>query len=249
MASSPGGPREWQPPMGRVQDTNEGEPSASRCGAAGRRLGWRTCLRKGCGRSFRARQWNQRYCGAPECQREVRRWQATRRQRARRASAEGREKHAEAERARRQRSAEQSKPAADGDSASAIRAGPGAWSRSETPLPRVVCDRPGCYEPPRDSRRTPASYCSDACREAMRRVRSPGAQVFGPQDESRPTEASPGVCRRGQEATGPGIYEPRRSTAGSDGRRPCGRKNRGRRLWAGRSVWSTFAAIFGGCRA
>jgi hypothetical protein len=163
--------------MGRVQDTNEAEPSASRCGATSRWLGRRTCLRKGCGRSFRARQWNQRYCGEPECRREVRRWQATRRQRVRRASAEGREKHAEAERARRQRSAEQSKSAVDGDSALAIsdpQSGcpePSAWSRSETPLPRVVCDRPGCYEPPRDSRRTPASYCSDACRGAMRRVR------------------------------------------------------------------------------
>lgn len=157
--------------MGRVQDTNEAGQSASECRAGGRRLGWRTCLRKGCGRRYRARQWNQRYCGEPECRREVRRWQATRRQRARRASAEGREKHAAAERARRQRSAGQSKPSVDGDSVLAIRAGPDAWSRSEIPLPRVVCDRPGCYEPPRDSQRTPASYCSDACRGAMRRVR------------------------------------------------------------------------------
>jgi hypothetical protein len=157
--------------MGRVQDTNEAGRSASERHATGRRLGWRTCLRKGCGRSFRARQWNQRYCEEPECRRLVRRWQATRRQRARRASPEGREQHAEAERARRQRSTGQSKPTADGDWALAMRVGPGAWSRSETPLPRVVCDRPGCYEPPRDSRRTPASYCSDACRAAMRRVR------------------------------------------------------------------------------
>lgn len=162
--------------MGRVQDTNEAGQSASGHRAAGRRLGWRTCLRKGCGRSFRARQWNQRYCQDPECRRLVRRWQATRRQRARRASAEGREKHAEAERARRRRPASgcpagQRKPSAEGDSALVTAAGAGAWSRSETPLPRVVCDRPGCYEPPRDSRRTPASYCSDACRAAVRRVR------------------------------------------------------------------------------
>ena len=182
MPSSPGGPREWQPPMGRVEDTHEADRpasgrSASECRAPGRRLRWRACLRKGCGRRYRARQWNQRYCGEPDCRGEVHRWQATRRQRARRASAEGREKHAEAERARRRRSAEQSMSAVDGDSAWTTAdpqsgcPGPGAWSRSETPLPRVVCDRPGCYEPPRDSRRTPASDCSDACRGAMRRVR------------------------------------------------------------------------------
>ena len=171
MASSPGGPREWQPPMGRAQDTNEASQSASERRAENRRLGWRTCLRKGCGRRYRARQWNQWYCQDPECLRSVRRWHATRRQRARRAASEGRENHAEAERIRRQRSAGQSKPSVKGDSASAITAARGAWSRSETPLPRVLCDRPGCYEPPRDSRRTTASYCSDACRGAMRRVR------------------------------------------------------------------------------
>lgn len=47
----------------------------------------------------------------------------------------------------------------------------GAWSRSEAPLPQALCVRPGCYEPPRDSARAPSAYCSDACREALRRVR------------------------------------------------------------------------------
>jgi len=156
--------------MGRAaQDTNE--PASGRR-AGNRRLGWRACLRKGCGRRYRARQWNQQYCQDPECLRWVRRWHATRRQRAGRAVPEGREKHAEAERVRRQRSAGLSKPSPNGDSASAKTAAPaGAWSRSEPPLPRVLCDRPGCYEPPRDSRRTTASYCSDACCGAMRRVR------------------------------------------------------------------------------
>jgi hypothetical protein len=33
-----------------------------------------------------------------------------------------------------------------------------------------ICDRPGCYEPPRLSPRTPASYCGQECYRAMRRV-------------------------------------------------------------------------------
>jgi hypothetical protein len=152
--------------MGRMQDTNEaGTP------ARGRRLGWRTCLRKGCRRRYRARQWNQRYCGDSACGKLVRRWQATKRQRERRASPEGREKHAEAERVRRQRSPACSRPPADEAISSAPASPDGAWSRSETPLPATLCSRPGCYEPPRHSCRSPSSYCGDACREAMRRVR------------------------------------------------------------------------------
>ena len=46
----------------------------------------------------------------------------------------------------------------------------GAWSRSRR-HPEIFCDRPGCYEPPRDSPRAPASYCGDDCRAAMRQAR------------------------------------------------------------------------------
>jgi len=153
--------------MGRMQDTNEaGTP------ARGRRLGWRTCLRKGCGWRYRARQWNQRYCGDPGCGKLVRRWQATKRQRQRRAQPEVRKKHAEAERVRRQR-----RPPPD-ESTSPEAAPPGApasldgaWSRSETPLPAILCGRPGCYESPRDSCRSSSLYCGDGCRAAMRQVR------------------------------------------------------------------------------
>jgi hypothetical protein len=149
--------------MGRCQDSNKGAPSAS-----GRRLGWRICLRKGCGRRYRARQWNQRYCREPECLEEVRRWQARKRQRQRRAAPEGRKSHAEAERARRQRSAAHGKPSSRDSCPPIATAGSSrAWSRSKAPL----CDRPGCYEPPRDSRRAPSAYCSDPCRGAMRQVK------------------------------------------------------------------------------
>lgn len=77
----------------------------------------------------------------------------------------------------------------------------------------------------------------------------PRAQVFGPQDESRPTQASAGVCGHSEEAAGAGAAEPRCVTGRSDRPRRCGRRNRGRRLWAGSTVGSTFSTIFGGCRA
>ncbi len=71
--------------------------------ARGRRPRSRTCFRKGCGRKYQPRRWNQRYCQDPECQREVRRWQAARRQARHRQAAEAKIQHAQAESARRQR--------------------------------------------------------------------------------------------------------------------------------------------------
>ena len=161
--------------MGRCQDSSEAGTSAR-----GRRLGWRICLRKGCGRRYRARQWNQRYCQDPECLRLVRRWQATKRQRQCRAAPEASQRHAQAERARREQGRARSRPPPGEDSVSVDTAlSSGAWSRSEAPLPRVLCDRPGCYEPPRDGCRAPSSYCSDACRQAMRRVKDRERKYLG----------------------------------------------------------------------
>jgi hypothetical protein len=95
----PGQPQgEQQPPMGHIESTTEAGVLAR-----GRRLGWRTCLRKGCGRSYQAWHWRQRYCRESDCLGELRRWQAAKRQRKRRATAEGRAKHAQAERQRRGR--------------------------------------------------------------------------------------------------------------------------------------------------
>ena len=135
------------------------------------RLGWRVCLRKECGRRFQAQRDNQRYCQDPECMREVQRWYAAKRQQKRRSQPEGRQRHAEAERQRRKRRASQPPKAPENPPlATDTPAEPCAWSRRRK-IPEVFCDRPGCYEPPRDSPRTPASYCSDDCRAAMRRVR------------------------------------------------------------------------------
>ena len=140
--------------------------------ASGSRRGLRLCLRKGCGRSFQPRQWNQRYCQEPECLRAVRRWQAAKRQRQRRATAEGRQRHAVEERQRRKRdSARADRPNSDGPTGLETGSEGSAWSRSTNNLPDVFCDRPGCYEPPRESSRAAARYCGDACRAAMRQVR------------------------------------------------------------------------------
>jgi len=157
----PGLPQgERQPPMGHIEHTTQAAVSTR-----GKRLGWRTCLRKGCGRRYQARHWRQRYCRKPDCLFELRRWQAAKRQRKRRATVEGREKHAQAERERRRRKknhATSPSPSvrgeARGHAIKEILAGP-------------ICDRPGCFEPPRASIRAPAHYCGDECRQAMRRVR------------------------------------------------------------------------------
>lgn len=152
--------------MGPPQHTATSSSAARRTG----RLGPRTCLRKGCGCVFQPTRWNQRYCPDPECRRLVRRWQAARRQRKHREREENRQRHAQAERSRRERNRQQArqriKPAT---SAAEIPENGRAWSRCND-YPEIFCDRPGCYEPRRDSCRAPARYCSDECRQAVRRV-------------------------------------------------------------------------------
>ena len=154
--------------MGPVQHTPKRRTSTRGRRNKRRRLGPRTCLRKGCGRKFQARRRKQQYCQDPQCLREVRRWQAVKRQRKRRATAEGRRKHAEAERERRQRRRAEDK-ASPISKSSPKGARARAWSRTKS-IPEIFCDRPGCYNPRRSSPRVPARYCSDACRQAMRRV-------------------------------------------------------------------------------
>ena len=152
--------------MGHVHLTTGKGVSTSR-----RRLGWRSCLQKGCGRGFQARQYKQRYCQHPECLAEVRRWQGAKRQRKCRSQAEGRLRHAEAERQRRKEQAFQAQKPPESESvATDMPAEPCAWSRNRK-YPAIFCNRPGCYESPRYSPRVPASYCGDDCCAAMRRVR------------------------------------------------------------------------------
>jgi hypothetical protein len=98
-------PWEIEPPVGTPQGT--GKP---RRRARGRRVRPRICLRKGCGRKYQPRCRHQRFCQDPDCQREVRRWQAARRQGQRRQKAGVKSRHAQAEKARRQRAKSASEP-------------------------------------------------------------------------------------------------------------------------------------------
>ena len=130
----------------------------------------RPCLRKGCLQCFHPARYNQRYCGLPACRREVRRWQAAKRQHNARAKPAGRLKHAQAERDRRQK--EKTKPQPSNTPHPPAPDDP-AWSRGCTKTEKSsgpICDRPGCYQPPRYSLRNPANYCSHTCRHAMRSV-------------------------------------------------------------------------------
>jgi hypothetical protein len=154
--------------MGRRQSNAPSPPSPSRP-----RFPVRTCHRKGCGRVFCPRAWNQRYCREPECLRLLHRWQAAKRQRELRRQVEKRQQHAAAERVRRQRQREARKKG-DGATpsrpqAAAVRASPRAWSRSAKNFPDF-CDRPGCYDPLPGPRRGPAQYCGEDCGGAQRRV-------------------------------------------------------------------------------
>jgi len=135
---------------------------------AARPLRPRICLRKECGSRYHPTQWNQRYCQQPDCLRQVRRWQAAKRQRDHRRLPANRKRHAEAEaQRRRDRAARQARqdPVAVEETVHQD----GAWSRSKT-IPAEFCDRPGCYEPLPGDSRAPTRYCGADCRQAVRRV-------------------------------------------------------------------------------
>jgi hypothetical protein len=135
-----------------------------RCSPRARRPRLRPCLRKGCNRQYQPRRWNQRYCRDPDCQRQVRRWQAARRQAAHRGDAAARSRHARAEKERRQRAKVAPKAVGNVDLA------PARGHAAENFWALPVCDRPGCYEAPVVSPRNPARYCCPACRQALRNV-------------------------------------------------------------------------------
>jgi hypothetical protein len=104
----------------------------------------------------------------------VRRWQAAKRQQGRRGRSEIRREHAAAERERRARrlQAIRGAPTSPPYQSPVKTAGSRgrAWSRSKkNSCP--FCDRPGCYEALRPSCRSPARYCGNQCRQAVRQVR------------------------------------------------------------------------------
>jgi hypothetical protein len=124
----------------------------------------RICLRKGCGQKFQPRCWNQRYCQDPQCLRAVRRWQAAKRQAQRRVDEAVKAQHAAAQRAHRRRASSSAQPTKTPKVAAA------RGHAARIFLPRPLCKRPGCYEPPPKSGRNQATYCCCTCRQAVHRV-------------------------------------------------------------------------------
>ena len=132
--------------------------------ARGRRPRPRICLRKGCGRKYQPRRWNQRYCQDPECRREVRRWQAARRQARHRQDADAKARHAQAEKARRQRAKSTSQTVENPE----VTPARGHAAENFFPL-RYAIGRAATNHPV-SSLRNPARYCGPACRQAVRNV-------------------------------------------------------------------------------
>ena len=129
----------------------------------------RICLRKGCRHKYQPRCWNQRYCQDPQCQRELDRWLAARRQAKRRQDPHVKARHAQDQKERRRRAKTAPKPLEEPDVAPARGHAANPAETGFFSLP--ICDRPGCYEPPVTSSRNPARFCCAACRGAVRRVR------------------------------------------------------------------------------
>lgn len=130
----------------------------------------RICHRKGCSNRFLPRRPHQKFCRETQCDVELRRWQATKRQRRHRASPENRAKHAERERVRRIENASRTVSEINPLTETVPQTQPTAWSRPNV-IPKDFCDRPGCYEPQAPSDRNHAKYCGNACRNAVHRVR------------------------------------------------------------------------------
>ena len=128
---------------------------------------------------YQPRRRNQHFCQDPDCRKEVLRWQAAKRQQKRRSQPAVRQQRAAAERQRRAACRDTRREArcrglvsrAACQSVPVSQTTPGAWSRRRKKFPTPFCDRPGCYEPQRETTCGQACYCGGECREEMRRVR------------------------------------------------------------------------------
>jgi hypothetical protein len=144
------------------------------------RLPPRVCLRKHCGCRFIASSANQRYCQNPVCRREVRNWQAVKRQQKRRLRPEVRDAEAVRARTHRKRRRQQSAASVEPTVPNVPRKTPvsACASLRSTGNSGPICDRVGCYEPPRTTPQWGAAYCSDECCDEMRRVRDRERKYF-----------------------------------------------------------------------
>ncbi len=122
----------------------------------------RHCLRKGCGRAFRACHPASRYC-SDECRQEVRRWQNRRYGQRYRKTGKGKAKRSSQARNRRRRVKEQKR--------TEYTAAAGSVGQHNEQHQGVICARPGCYEYVLPTRHSPGQkYCSKPCSSAMRCV-------------------------------------------------------------------------------
>ncbi len=121
----------------------------------------RECLLKDCGRLFRPRHPNKRYC-SDACVREARRWSKWKGRKKYRGTAKGKE-HRQMQ-CRRYRKQKRER----GAKSSFSKLGEG----DQLKIYLIFCDRPGCYEGwCARGRSRVRRYCSKPCRQALERVR------------------------------------------------------------------------------
>lgn len=163
-----------QTPVGNLRkDCSSESSSLSLAVSKNRESGQVKCLRRGCENHYTPRRWNQQFCGDPDCRKEVRRWQAAKRQQRVRETEQGRKRHRERERQRRRANRNRKSvpnPPVQPPAQPPEPRPSGAWSRCK-PHPKYFCDRPGCFDPVRPARSRAARYCGDECRRAVNRVR------------------------------------------------------------------------------
>lgn len=121
----------------------------------------RECLLKGCGKLFRPRNPNRRYC-SDVCGREARRWSKWKARKKYRVTAKGKENRQKQCRRYRKQKRER------GAKSSFSKVGEGDQFIKNSNF----CDRPGCYEGwYARGRSRVRRYCSKPCRRALERVR------------------------------------------------------------------------------
>jgi hypothetical protein len=150
--------------------SGDGAGTGQGCEGEGRRpYGARQCLLKGCENWFQPAFPQARYC-SPECRRAAcqwRRWRASRQYRTTPQGKERRQAQGCRYRERQRSSRRTGMTATDGAPCEGQRA-------AEIPedFRKCSCDRPGCYELfVRQPRSPQQHFCSEACRQALRRVR------------------------------------------------------------------------------
>ena len=125
----------------------------------------RLCLLKGCNDWFRPAHVLARYCSSA-CQQAARRWSAWRANRRYRRTEHGRLRRREQALRRRERLAQANGQAHDSEPE------PREGYPKQASGKNLSCHRPGCYECFVRPQRSPLkTYCSELCREALRRVR------------------------------------------------------------------------------